>query len=91
MTLKTAEKTSRTIAGHSITLQPGCRYRADRQFIKCGRTIYPVSIRVLQDGDSFAPFAEPVFVVDGLTYDAANELLAAFNDGETSFDGRVWE
>jgi hypothetical protein len=28
--------------------------------------------------------------IDGLTYDQANELLAAFNNGTTSFDGRVW-
>ena len=33
---------------------------------------------------------ERVATIDGLTYDQANELLAAFNNGTTSFDGRVW-
>lgn len=89
MTLKTADKTSRTIAGTRLTLQPGCRYIASRPFAERGRKSYPVSIR-LMDADGFDMCSEPVFVTNGLSYDVANELLAAFNNGETSFEGRIW-
>jgi hypothetical protein len=33
---------------------------------------------------------QPAVVVPGLTRDQADELLAAFNHGPTSFEGRVW-
>ncbi len=78
-----------TIAGHVLTLESGQRYIAGRPFADRGRTVYPVSIRLV-DGDGFDQLTEPAAVVDGLTYDEANELLAAFNNGDTSFDGRVW-
>ncbi len=84
--METADKTTRTIAGHEITLQPGCRYVADRPWIERGRKVYPVSISLLG-----GTWAVPVFIVDNLCYDHANELLAAFNNGESSFEGRIWK
>lgn len=88
--MKTAEKTTRVVAGHQITLQPGCRYLASRPMIGSRRqTICSVSFRV-KDAAGFDIIAEPVFEIHGLSYDAANELLAAFNNEETSFTGRVW-
>jgi len=73
---------TQTIAGHTFTLETGQRYRASRPMAQTGMTTYPVTIKNT-DG-------EPVANVDNLSYDEANELLNAFNDGDMSFDGRVW-
>ena len=73
---------TQTIAGHEITLTEGEWYRASRQLAQHGKTIYPVRISDV-DGNL-------AFQINGLTYDEANELLNAFNDGVTSFDGRIW-
>lgn len=78
-------KTTRTIAGQTITLEPGVRYIAGRPLATRWRKAYPVSIRRIE-----SPLGTPEQVVPDLPYDAANELLAAFNNGETSFEGRVW-
>lgn len=87
--MKTATKTTRTITGHRITLQEGCRYMARRPMCDSkSRKVYPVSI--IQHHVDGWECAASVFTVDGLSYDDANELLTAFNNGETSFEGRVW-
>ena len=82
-----ASPVERTIAGHTFKLEAGTRYIASRPIAERGRKVYPVSIRALSprcwDYD-------PEVVVDGLSYDQANELLTAFNNGKTSFQGRVW-
>jgi len=78
--------TTRTIAGHDITLTAGERYLAERPMASRGRREYPVTIRRFVDGRPDKVAA----TIDGLTYEAANALLAAFNSGTTSFDGRVW-
>jgi hypothetical protein len=75
-------KTTRTIAGHAFTLTPGRRCRAERPMAD-GREAFTVSIKDLGSGDTEAE-------VGGLAYDAANDLLAKFNDGASSWDGRVW-
>ncbi len=76
-------KTTKTIAGHKIALQRGQCYRASRPMASRGRKTYPVTISPMSaEGGEVT--------IDGLTYDQANELLAAFNNGPTSFDGRVW-
>jgi hypothetical protein len=84
----------RTIAGHTFKLEAGTRYIASRPFADRGRKVYPVSIRrLVGDGDQVPGTLErtdPDVVVDGLTYDQANELLAAFNNGVSSFSGRLW-
>jgi hypothetical protein len=97
--------TIRTIAGHSIALAPGRRYLASRPMarsqhhrrayavreiapqLKMRVQVYPVTIRDITDGDSDLV----VMTVGPLDYDAANEFLGAFNDGEISFSGRIWE
>jgi hypothetical protein len=74
---------TRSIAGHEFSLEAGTRYVASRPIATRGRTVYPVSIKA-------AGNADPDVVVDGLSYDEANELINAFNNGRTSFEGRVW-
>lgn len=74
--------TTRQIAGHDITLTTGCWYIATRPMACRGRSAYPITIR----DDAFAS----VLTINDLTYDAANDFLAAFNNGEISFDGRTW-
>ena len=80
-------KTTKTIAGRKITLTRGQRYMAGRPFAERGRKAYPVTIYPITNGFSFQ---NTVGRIDGLTYDEANRLLEAFNNGTTSFDGRVW-
>jgi hypothetical protein len=72
------------IAGHRITLMEGMRYWAKRPAHEHGRTDYPVTIQPMG-----TPEVVPV-VISHLSYDAANRLVNAFNNGEMSFDGRVW-
>ena len=71
--------TTRMIAGHSVTLVSGNHYIATREM----GTISPVIIRGYNTGT-------PADVLYPTTYDEANEILAAFNNGAVSFDGRVW-
>ena len=80
-------RTTKTIAGHKITLTRGHRYMAGRPFASRRRKTYPVTIYQITNGFSFQ---NGVAAIDDLTYDQASELLAAFNNGTTSFDGRVW-
>ncbi len=74
------------IASQLSKLVRGQRYLAGRPFASRGRKTYPVTIYKITHGFSFQNW---VVKIDGLTYDQANELLAAFN-GPASFDGRVW-
>lgn len=74
---------TRTIAGHRLTLSAGARYRASRPMASCKGECFDVSITEIGAAD-------PEAVVPGLSYEQANRLLRAFNDGGTSFDGRVW-
>lgn len=76
-------KKTRTVAGHRIALIPGIRYRASRPMAARGMKTFDVTIAPL-DAE-----ASPV-VIRGLEYDASNRLLNAFNNGASSFDGRVW-
>lgn len=80
--------TTRIIAGHELTLQPGRRYLAGRPPAERGRECYPV--RILDITNGIRPDAHPAAMVECLTYDQANELLRAFN-GSDSFQGRIWE
>lgn len=76
---------TRNIAGHDIKLEAGIRYRASRPMAEKGRTIFPVTIWEVNN----AP-VDPDVIIDGLTYKEANELVNAFNNGVSSFEGRVW-
>lgn len=99
-------KVSRVVAGVSLELVEGIRYRASRPFATRGRTVYPVTIETidvdwskvcdLPECQRFPNRCDHVGVdvetvtVDDLTYDAANDLVNAFNNGASSFDGRIW-
>lgn len=74
---------TQTIAGHEITLEAGVRFYASRPIAEFGRRVYPVSIRTLTGVD-------PVLVVPDLSIAQANALINEFNNGPTSFTGRVW-
>ena len=71
--------TTQTIAGYEITLTDGNHYIATR---KMGE-VRPVLIRGYNSGAVF----EAIYPE---TYDEANDFLNAFNNGTTSFEGRVW-
>lgn len=73
---------TQTIAGHKVTLEAGNWYIATRPMADWGRKSYPVTIT--QD------LKTPVVTIPSLTYDEANQFLAEFNNGQMSFDGRVW-
>ena len=68
----------RTIAGHEIELTEGLHYIATRPMGE---------LEVYICGYNSKHVYRQFF---GLTYDEANELLNAFNNGAVSFDGRVW-
>ena len=74
---------TRTIAGQEITLEQGNWYIATRPMATKKKMDFPVSITQSFDGN-------PVVTIPGLTYEQANELINAFNNGSLSFDGRVW-
>jgi hypothetical protein len=93
----TGRPLTRTIAGHALTLTAGRRYLASRPMISSrlmasqaarGRVRFDVKITDITDG--YAIDAKPAAVVPGLGYEEANEVLRRFNNGETSFEGRVW-
>jgi len=73
-----------------LTLTAGVRYIASRPFAGRGRDIFPVTIAELRTASGWTNGQQVVARIDGLTYDAANRLLNAFNNGATSFEGRVW-
>lgn len=76
---------TRTIAGHSITLMANKRYLATRPMNNRFMTTFPVTIKDI-DGESI----QVVQVIENLTYDEANQFINEFNNGPTSFEGRVW-
>ena len=86
MQTTTPKRKTRTIAGHEITLVTGVRYVASRPMATRGRKTYPISISDISLGWS----DHAVLTLPAMTYDEANDFLAAFNNGATSFEGRVW-
>lgn len=79
---------TREIAGLTLTLTPGRRYIATRPMGSVPGQRYDVTVSDITD-DRASSF-RGVTAASGLDYDRANEVLAAFNDGPTSFEGRVW-
>lgn len=71
------------IAGHKLTLRTGVRYWASRPMAQRGMKVFPVTIEP-------QGVEAPTVTIDGLDYERANALLAAFNNGPSSFDGRIW-
>jgi hypothetical protein len=73
------EALTKTVAGHAITLTPGRRYIVGRDIGTRGRTEFTVEVKDITDGLSV--FSKTVWEVTGLSYKAANALLAEFNNG----------
>lgn len=69
----------------ALGLVKGVRYQAARPLATRGRHDYPVTFAPI-DGSEV-----PTRVLDGLDYDQANQVLDEFNNGRTSFEGRVWK
>ena len=84
--MKKPTKKTRKIAGHRITLLEGVHYIATRPMGPPPGQPITVTIKPMVGA---SPEAEDVRIA-GLTYDEANSLLGAFNNGPMSFDGRVW-
>lgn len=82
----TPTKKKRMIAGHAITLIEGERYIATRPAAERGRKRFDVTISKWP----LSLRARAIVTVRGLSYEEANRLVNAFNNGPTSFDGRVW-
>jgi hypothetical protein len=77
------KRTTKTIAGFAFTLIPGRRYCAERP-MDDGRAAFTVTVRDVESGDVEAEIV-------GLAYDDANDLLGQFNNGPSSWEGRLWE
>lgn len=75
--------TTQTIAGHLLTLRSGKRYYASRPMAERGMKRFDVTVAPLDH-------EAPSVVVPALSYEAANDLINAFNDGESSWSGRIW-
>lgn len=82
----TTPTTTKRIAGHTFRLVPGVRYWASRPMAERGMRSFDVTV----EPAAGSPIGVRGAVVPGLSYDQANALINAFNDGESSWDGRVW-
>lgn len=78
---------TRSVLGYRLTLEAGKRYLATRPMLggRTSKNRLPVRIVAAEK-----PFGGIVAKVDTMPYDKANRFLNAFNNGKTSFDGRVW-
>jgi hypothetical protein len=78
---------TQTIAGHTFTLQAGETYLASRNGDQRNRG--PENFIVtISASNTINPYE--VAKTSPLTYDNANTLINDFNNGETSWEGRVW-
>lgn len=77
---------TRSVAGHSLRLAVGVRYWASRPMAERGMRTFPVTIEPAPG----APRGARTVTVDGLSYEAANDLVNAFNNEASSWSGRVW-
>jgi len=79
---------TKTILGYKVTLEVGKRYIASRPpvgegILKGRKEWFPVMVALTDNprGNVY---------VDDMPYDKANEFLNAFNNGTTTFEGRIW-
>ena len=79
-------KKIRRIAGHRIALLQGTRYIASRPMDPPPGRSVTVTIRPMPG----APSEAEEIQITKLTREEADRLLNEFNNGSTSFDGRVW-
>lgn len=78
-------KINLSIASHQISLEPG-HYVACRPMASRKQQNFPVRI---YDYDNDPLHQHPIITIPDLTYDQANEFINEFNNGPTSWDGRV--
>jgi len=83
------EKVKRVIAGQAIVLEAGTRYLAARPMATKGVSRFTISI---DEHKALHSHAKPLAIVDlqPMPYDEANQFLATFNNGKTTFEGRLW-
>ena len=72
-----------TIAGIELELVEGKRYRAARSMARQMGQLFWVEVVELPNQDR-------MFFRNGLTYEEANAFVNEFNNGESSFSGRIW-
>jgi hypothetical protein len=78
------------ILGYELTLVAGHRYRASRPMLG-GEINDDVAVKLpVTVVDYENQQGDPVVHVDDMPYEKANEFLNAFNNGKTSWDGRIW-
>lgn len=88
---KKTKKATRVIAGHAIQLTVGRRYLASRP-TATGVKGERFTVTVHDTTAGFTTHESDASVrFPGLGYDEANALIIAFNDGFTSYEGRIWE
>ena len=83
------KKVKRVIAGQAITLETGKQYLAARPMATRGVRRFTISI---YEHKAFHSHAKPLAIINlpPMPYDEANQFLAAFNNGKTTFEGRLW-
>ena len=82
---------TKTVIGYKLTLVSGHRYLATRPMLDGGIDDDDVSVKLsVTITDLSNPNGDPVAYVDDMPHDKANDFLNAFNNGKTSFDGRIW-
>jgi hypothetical protein len=82
---------TKLVLGYKLTLVSGNRYLATRPMLGGDIDDNDVSVKLpvtITDLDN--PNGDPVAYVDDMSYEKANEFLNTFNNGKTSFEGRVW-
>jgi hypothetical protein len=84
-------KLTRTIAGQEVTLTIGRTYVATRPAAERKHQRFTVSITCTDGGFSLQAIEYLAEArIPNLSYDEANAFLAAFNNAECCWDGRVW-
>lgn len=83
-------KITKTVLGFKLTLFSGKRYLATRPMLDGDNlegvpSKLPVTILDLDN-----PNGDPVAYVADMPYEKGNDFLNAFNNGKTSWGGRVW-
>lgn len=73
----------KVIKGQTIDLIKGVRYVASRPMAQRGVKFFNITIARV---DTKAV----VVTLDAMGYDEANRFINAFNNGRSSFDGRIW-
>ena len=82
---------TKSVLGYKLTLVAGHRYLATRPMLEgeidddVSGVKLPVTIVDYKNKQG-----DPVAFVADMPYDEANDFLNAFNNGKTSFEGRVW-